>query len=60
VDEPAPVRTFAADCGGVRIEAEVRGAGPPVVLVHGFASDRGLNWGVTRWRSSAWPTTWPV
>jgi pimeloyl-ACP methyl ester carboxylesterase len=49
VGEAAPVRTFAVDCGGVRIEAEARGEGPPVVLVHGFASDRGLNWGVTRW-----------
>src|SRR5690606_19497499 len=29
---------------GVRIHSAVRGAGPPVLLVHGFAVSAGINW----------------
>jgi pimeloyl-ACP methyl ester carboxylesterase len=37
---------FAAARDGVRIAYEVIGEGPPVLLIHGFGSDRNLNW---RW-----------
>lgn len=39
--------TFDSD--GVRIAYEVAGAGPPVVLVHGFASTLKRNWKEVRW-----------
>ncbi len=40
------------DSDGVRLHYELYGpeAGPPVVLVHGFASDYQLNWVGTRWQ----------
>lgn len=34
---------------GVRIAYEVSGEGEPVVLVHGFASNRNINWRDTQW-----------
>jgi pimeloyl-ACP methyl ester carboxylesterase len=37
------------DSAGVPIYFEDRGAGDPVVLVHGFASNADNNWGVTGW-----------
>jgi pimeloyl-ACP methyl ester carboxylesterase len=42
-------RVLRVACDGVGLEVEVRGAGPPVVLVHGFASDRRINWAQTGW-----------
>lgn len=35
--------------GGVALAYEVAGAGRPIVLVHGFASHRALNWKATNW-----------
>jgi pimeloyl-ACP methyl ester carboxylesterase len=42
------------DSGGVRLHYELHGpeTGPPVVLVHGFASDYKLNWVGTRWQET--------
>lgn len=42
------------DSNGVRIHYEVNGPerGRPIVLVHGFASDYGLNWVGTRWQET--------
>ncbi len=42
------------DSDGVRLHYELHGpeTGPPVVLVHGFASDYQLNWVGTRWQES--------
>ena len=37
------------DSDGVRIHYEDLGAGEPVVLVHGFASNARYNWGITGW-----------
>jgi len=39
---------------GVRLHYELHGpeAGPPVLLVHGFASDYRLNWVGTRWQET--------
>jgi pimeloyl-ACP methyl ester carboxylesterase len=34
---------------GVPIHYEVRGAGPPIVLVHGFASSLEGNWAQSGW-----------
>jgi pimeloyl-ACP methyl ester carboxylesterase len=48
--ENADKQILRVACGdGVAVAVEERGDGAPVVLVHGFASDRGLNWGVTGW-----------
>ena len=33
------------DSGGVRIAYEVTGNGPPILLIHGFASNARVNWG---------------
>ena len=43
---------FSSD--GVRLHYELHGPedGPPVVLVHGFASDYRLNWVGTRWQET--------
>lgn len=40
---PLPAEFFDSD--GIRIRYVVRGAGPPVLLVHGFAVSVELNWG---------------
>jgi len=42
------------DSDGVRLHYELHGpeSGPPVVLVHGFASDYQLNWVGTRWQET--------
>jgi pimeloyl-ACP methyl ester carboxylesterase len=42
------------DSDGVRLHYELHGpeAGPPVVLVHGFASEYQLNWVGTRWQET--------
>ena len=37
------------DSGGVRIAYEVTGNGPPILLIHGFASNARVNWGDTGW-----------
>lgn len=37
------------DSGGVRIAYDDVGSGPPVVLVHGFASNRATNWRKPGW-----------
>lgn len=42
-------RVSRFDSDGLAIAYEVAGDGPPVVLVHGFASDRKRNWGNARW-----------
>ena len=33
----------------LRLAYDLEGAGPPIVLVHGFASNRGINWKATSW-----------
>jgi pimeloyl-ACP methyl ester carboxylesterase len=45
-DVPGPAST------GLRVGYDVEGEGPPIVLVHGFASSR-----VTNWRATSWYTT---
>jgi pimeloyl-ACP methyl ester carboxylesterase len=40
------------DSDGVQIHYDEHGAGEPVVLVHGFASNANNNWGMTGWFSS--------
>jgi pimeloyl-ACP methyl ester carboxylesterase len=42
------------DSDGIRLHYEVHGPedGPPIVLVHGFASDYQLNWVGTRWQET--------
>ncbi len=42
------------DSDGVRLHYELQGPaeGTPIVLVHGFASDYGLNWVGTRWQET--------
>jgi pimeloyl-ACP methyl ester carboxylesterase len=40
---------FTQGSDGVRIAYEEAGAGEPIVLVHGFASDRVQNWRATGW-----------
>lgn len=40
---------FLAVSAGLRLAYEVVGDGPPVVLVHGFASSRGMNWRTPGW-----------
>lgn len=47
VAEGGTMATF--DSGGVTIRYEAWGEGPPIVLVHGFASDLRGNWVATRW-----------
>ena len=37
------------DSAGVRIHYEIHGAGPPVLLLHGFASNGRVNWVSTGW-----------
>lgn len=43
---------FVTASDGVRIAFERVGAGPPVMLVHGFGSSRGQNWKSTGWYST--------
>jgi pimeloyl-ACP methyl ester carboxylesterase len=40
---------FASSADGLRIAYEVAGEGRPIVLVHGFASDRVQNWRAPGW-----------
>ena len=40
---------FAQGNDGVAIAWEEAGAGEPIVLIHGFASDRGQNWRAPGW-----------
>ncbi len=40
---------FASSADGLRIAYEVAGEGKPIVLVHGFASDRVQNWRAPGW-----------
>ncbi|WP_026379703.1 alpha/beta fold hydrolase [Afifella pfennigii] len=40
--------TFEAS-DGVRLRFEDRGEGPPILLIHGFASNRRVNWDETSW-----------
>ena len=46
---PEPDAGDVFDSAGVRIAFDDVGEGPPVVLIHGFASDRGTNWRGTGW-----------
>jgi pimeloyl-ACP methyl ester carboxylesterase len=39
------------DSGGVEIAYETMGKGPPILLVHGFASNHAVNWVFTGWMS---------
>ncbi|WP_420393555.1 alpha/beta fold hydrolase [Acuticoccus sp.] len=39
--------TFSSD--GVTLDYGDEGAGPPVLLIHGFASNGAVNWGATSW-----------
>ena len=43
------VTNFAIAADGVRIAYEVAGEGKPIVLAHGFASDRAQNWRDVGW-----------
>ena len=43
----APMHKFNSD--GVEIAYEVAGEGPPVLLIHGFASTGRVNWWDTGW-----------
>ncbi len=43
--------TFAVAQDGTKLAYAVEGAGPPVLLIHGFASSREQNWGSTGWIS---------
>jgi pimeloyl-ACP methyl ester carboxylesterase len=40
---------FATSQDGIRIAYAAEGEGPPVLLIHGFASSREQNWGSTGW-----------
>lgn len=40
---------FAVSQDGTKIAYAVAGEGPPVLLIHGFASSREQNWGSTGW-----------
>jgi pimeloyl-ACP methyl ester carboxylesterase len=40
---------FVTAPDGVKIAYEIVGDGPPVLLIHGFASDRGQNWRGAMW-----------
>lgn len=40
---------FTQGPGGVRIAYEVLGEGEPILLIHGFASNRDVNWRQTGW-----------
>ncbi len=42
-----PVHSFNSD--GVQIAYEDAGAGPPILLIHGFASNGRVNWEATGW-----------
>ncbi len=53
VCECDPMNTaFATAQDGVRLAFERLGAGPPVLLVHGFGSSREQNWKSTGWYAS--------
>jgi len=43
------VSEFAIAADGVRIAYEIAGEGRPIMLAHGFASDRKQNWGDVGW-----------
>ncbi len=40
---------FAEASDGIRLAYEIVGDGAPIVLVHGFASDRAQNWKNVGW-----------
>ncbi len=40
---------FATAQDGIRLAYEIVGEGEPIVLVHGFASDRAQNWKNVGW-----------
>src|SRR5690348_17903630 len=40
---------FARASDGIKLAYEIVGEGRPIVLVHGFASDRGQNWKNVGW-----------
>ena len=62
----APGQDRFIDAGGVRIRYVDRGAGPPVVLVHGFTASIETSWidtGVSRFRArsgSSVRTSWAI
>lgn len=39
------------DSDGIEISYDVEGEGPPILLIHGFASNRRVNWADTGWVS---------
>lgn len=42
----------AFDSNGVEIAYTITGEGPPILLIHGFASNGRVNWGDTGWTSA--------
>ncbi|MDZ4866914.1 MAG: alpha/beta hydrolase [Alphaproteobacteria bacterium] len=46
---PSFAKASEGEPGPLRIAYEVVGEGPPIVLVHGFASNRGMNWRAPNW-----------
>jgi pimeloyl-ACP methyl ester carboxylesterase len=54
------VTEFITASDGIRLAFERVGSGPPVVLVHGFASSRQQNWKSTGWYGSLQEAGWSV
>ena len=44
--------------GGVEIAYQTAGDGPPILLIHGFASNARVNWWDTGWVNATGSGTW--